>query len=61
MRKFKWYDWIPIVGLITTHWGRDANGYCHFETLLWFAWIYLSSIFVSIFVVVGILFLLTLF
>ena len=44
MIKFKWYDWIPIVGLITTNLGSDANGKCHLETLLWGLWMLVSLI-----------------
>ena len=44
MRKFKWYDWIPIVGIFTTNWGSIANGSCHFETLSWGLWMLVSLI-----------------
>ena len=48
MRKFKWYDWIPIVGYITTKWGSVADGYSHGHTLLWGLYMIVTSFAVAI-------------
>ena len=59
-RKFKWYDWIPIVGWITTHWGTSANGADHFTTFFWFFWQIIGSMIAGVFLVIGLLFLIAL-